>query len=56
MLSQDANKKAEGLQQEVTALEKVLQILVSFISKKGEKPTPNYPLFPGGLIEPCPKI
>lgn len=36
MLSQEANKKAEGLQQEVTALEKVLQILVSFISKKGK--------------------
>lgn len=37
MLSQEANKKNEGLQQEVTALEKVLQI-VSFISKKGINP------------------
>lgn len=37
MLSQEANKKNEGLQQEVTALEKVLQI-VSFISKKGTNP------------------
>lgn len=36
MLSQEANKKMAGLQQEVTALEKVLQILVSFISKKGK--------------------
>lgn len=32
MLSQEANKKSEGLQQEVIALGKVLQILVSFIS------------------------
>lgn len=29
MLSQEANKKSEGLQQEVRALEKVLRILVS---------------------------
>lgn len=36
MLSQEANKKTEGLQQEVTALEKVLQILVLFISKNGK--------------------
>lgn len=35
MLSQEANKKTEALQQEVTALEKVLQILLLLISKKG---------------------
>jgi len=33
MLSQAASKKCEGLQQEVVALKKVLQILVSFISQ-----------------------
>jgi len=32
ILSQEANKKSEGLQQEVIALQKVLQILVSLIS------------------------
>lgn len=36
MLSQEANKKTDGLQQEVTALEKVLQILFLFSSKKGK--------------------
>lgn len=52
MLSQEANKKTEGLQQEVTALQKVLQILVSFISNKGKtSKTSNYPLFPDGLVE-----
>lgn len=43
MLSQEANKKSEGLQQEVIALGKVLQILVSFISWKGKKAS-NHPL------------
>lgn len=52
MLSQEANKKTEGLQQEVTALQKVLQILVSFISNKGKtSKTSNYPLFPDVLVE-----
>lgn len=32
MLSQEAKKKSEGLQQEVISLEKVPQMLVSFIS------------------------
>lgn len=36
MLSQEASKKCEGLQQEVVALGKVLQILVSFISQWGK--------------------
>lgn len=37
MLSQEAKKKSEGLQQEVISLEKVPQMLVSFISWKGKK-------------------
>lgn len=36
ILSQEANKKSEGLQQEVIALKKVLQILVLFYFKKGK--------------------
>jgi len=45
ILSQEANKKSEGLQQEVIALQKVLQILVSLISWKGKEPdTSNHPL------------
>lgn len=37
MLSQEANKKSEGLQQEVIVLQKVLQKLASLISQKGRK-------------------
>lgn len=41
-LSQEASRKSQGLQQEVTALEKVVQMLVSFISQKG-KSTASHP-------------
>lgn len=49
MLSQEANKKSEGLQQEVIALEKVLWASVSFILQKGKHPfvhTSDHPPYP----------